>query len=216
MKERDRPDLEPDEEAVRSAWIAGMRSELERRSGRETKYNSHPRWDGGYDAKTQKTYKKPVWVEVAATARHHGLHPVDLVRALFGHWQAEQLPVPYLLSKPENVERALREKTLRRYQVATAVKVEEAVFRSAVWSAKVTTPDPRQAEAFALNDMSRNLSPVFRYSLATLRGYPDIAARWFNAAAAQVQRDPGPYLEFWGHLLPADLLKEAAKAAAAA
>lgn len=215
--ESNRPTLPHDAETLRSAWISSVREFHQRRSGRPSTYNSDPQWDGGVKVANTKsgyrTFRKPIWPELVDRARAAGLQsPTDLVRALFIRWYGDSAPTPRALILPENIMAAVNLRQSRLKRIALARTAEEGVFRMAAWAAGLTTPDPREAMTFVLNDVGRELSPLFRYSLARLKNLPDVAARWRDAAESQFYQDPGSYLTYWASLIPCDLQQAASPA----
>lgn len=199
--------LPPKAAALRAAWVAAVNDFRTSRGWELRCYRPGPHWDGGvqpWGAGTRVV--KPVWPGLVEKAEAAGVQdPTLLVKALFWSWVSDTTPTPYELTKPAVLERARGYTRGRRAVIARAVRTEEGVFRAAVWAAALSIPDPLRATAFALNDQSRDLSPLFRYALAAIRGLGDVAARWRDAAHAQYSTDPAAYAEFWGHLLPPTL-----------
>ena len=197
------PDDDADASRLREAYVAAVRALHDRRNpgGQPSRYNSNVTFDGGYHATSGRTYK-PLWPKLAAQAREVGFDPVILVRVLFAAWTADNAPTPHKLLDGDNVGRCRRLAATRRAAVATALRTEEAVFRSALWAAAQSVTDAPAAVRYVLNDMGQPMSPLFRLCAARLRGCDDVAARWHAAAVAQYDAEPGYYRESWGHILP--------------
>ncbi len=214
-----RPPIDGRARDLRAAWIAGVRDFHARRSGLPSAYNSNVHWDGGEVATRGRSgvkQVKPVWPGLVEKADRAGIaDPADMVWALFAHWPSDTAPTPPNLVDEKNLGAARNYRTNRRTRVALAIRAEEGVFRMATWAAGLTTPDPREAVTFVLNDIGRDLSPLFRYSLAVLRNHPTVAARWRLAAENQFRQDPGLYLDYWAKILPPDLQRAALTAAGA-
>lgn len=190
---------------LRAAWIAAVRRHHEQRTGAKSNYTSKPRWDGGYDRRTGKTYKKSYWSTVVELAAQHSIDPCLLVDRLFDNWPGLTAPMPTDLVSPENLTRALRAKTEAKITAATDLRTEEAVFTADTWGARQFIPDPQAADRYVLNDVGRPLSPLFRYIAARLRKYDDIAGHWWPAARLQFQKAPDAYLAAWGRLIPDEI-----------
>lgn len=207
-----RPKLDDESEEIRTMWIAAVNNYHSLRGARIGTYNSKPIWDGGYDARVRRTYRKPAWPGIAKKVKDSGVTTLDLIRSLFGRWAEDSVPTPYALVSEENVRIAIRDRNARRRRLCDALRSQEAVFLSDLWGASETIPNPRDAASFVLNDTALALTPLFRYSIAVLKGLDRVASQWEAAATAQFRSDPAPYTELWGHILPDKLKAEPAKA----
>lgn len=199
----DRIEMDPESEAARDMWVEAVKSFNAIRNGiKHSKYNSCPRWDGGFDKRSGITYKRPIWPKIVSTAKEHGLIVEDLIKATFDVVTGEFCPVPTATMQAATIHRAMVVKSLRRRRVAEALRNEETVFRTDLRGAMVTIPDPTEATRFVLNDVGRPMSPLFRYSLALLKGLDDIAERWADLAVTQFERNQDAYQELWAAILP--------------
>lgn len=201
---RTRPYMDPESERLRSAWVASVRRYHERRTGEECVYQSKPFWDGGFCKSSGRTYK-PYWPTVVARVREMGIDPVALVEALFSFWVGTSAPKPPDIVSGDNLARYRSNEATASRRVFAAIKTEEAVYRSALWAAGLSIPDPKGAVRHVLNDTGRALSPLFRYCVAVMSGVPDVAARWRIAAVHQYKKLPAAYHRSWREILPADL-----------
>lgn len=192
---------------LRTAWITAMRRHHERISGKASRYDSDVQWDGGFKTSSRRTYQ-PVWGKLVDRADDLGFDAIYLVRVLFDSITGINAPTPHAIVGAENVQRAKRRAPEEETAVMVSADAESAVFRSSLWAAKRTIldPDPRAPTRHVLNDMGRDLSPLFRYSMALAAGYTDIADRWRGSAMDQFAQTPTAYLKFWAHLLPPELL----------
>lgn len=197
-----RPKLDPDSERLRAAWIHAVRDLASDRTGRASNYTPGALWDGGKDAVTGRMFKQAIWPRIVVRARERGLDPLALVAALFSSRSVSATPTPNDLIRETNVARAVRECHKDGDQVAAALRTEEAIYRSALWSAGLVQPDKTAAARFVLNDTGRSLSPLFRYCAAVLVGLPDTAAQWYEAARQQYLRGEPIYRERWAGILP--------------
>lgn len=192
-------------EALRAVWIAAVRNHVQKQHGTPCSYNSKVRWDGGFCRDTRRTYK-PVWPKLVAKARSEGLDPLRLVSVLFAAWGTGPSPnSPELILSPENINRYYAQTRNTEQRVGIALKTDEAIYRSAVWSANLTIPDPEAAVRFVLNDLSRKMSPLFRYSVAAMKNMPDVAEKWHDLAHDQLLSAPDVYLAAWGRIIPKDI-----------
>jgi hypothetical protein len=200
-------------EELRSAWVTAVRKHHEARNNRPSVYDAGPRWDGGYDSRSGRTWKNPVWPGLLERIRKTGFRVDELIVCLFGTWGTDNSPTPWALVSRENLDAAEKERVNRRIRIASSLKTQEAVYKADVWGKCQSVPDPKEAVRRVLNDVGRSvLSPLFRYSAAIKKELPDVATRWRQAAVAQLLQDPKPYLEFWSAVIPEDL-QEMAKAA---
>lgn len=196
---------------LRTAWILAVREHVQRQTNEPCTYNSKICWDGGYCRDTRRTYK-PVWPKLVLKARSEGLDPVRLVAVLFAAWGTGPSPRPHDIVSPANVARYHTHVRLIGQRARIALGTEEVIYKSAVWSASQAIPDPEAAVRFALNDMSRKMTPLFRYSIATMKNMADVADRWRDLARDQICRAPEGYLAAWSLIIPQDVAA-AAKAA---
>lgn len=202
-----------DAERVRAAFIAAVRAHHDRRPGNPpSRWKPGPYWDGGYHPATGAN-RKPVWPGLVERARGEGLDPVELVRLLFANWPDDQAPTPYMVTAGANLERARRVAGERRRAIAHQLRGDEATFRSAVFAASCQAAGRDQAVAFALNDLGRPVSALFRYLTARAAGLSEVAERWKTAAARQLAADPAGYREYWAAALAPDVAAELLEAA---
>lgn len=206
------PSLTPEAAAVRALWVEAVRAHHLMRSGQPSRYNSSPCWDGGYDDRTLRTYHKAIWPDLVAKSQAAGYAPRELIESLFSGWTSDTAPTPYAILSETNVRRAAAQRILRRRRIADSLRTEETLFRADLWGVSQSVPDPREATRRVLNDQGRALSPLFRYSVALIRGLPDVADRWEKAAEVQFRNDSKSYLEFWSTVIP-EKLKTAIAAA---
>jgi hypothetical protein len=194
-------------ERVRAAYVAHVQDHRLKRSGIEIRYRPKACWDGGYDPSSRRNYR-PVWPRIAERIMDVGLDPVDAVKVLFDFWPNESSPTPNDIATEENILRTKNRKKTEAINVATAIKTQTEVFRSALWSSSVTNkdPDPTAPVRYVLNCLGFDLSPLFRYCIALSGGYSEQAARWHRAAAAQFEENPEAYVQYWKTLLPAHML----------
>jgi len=191
--------------ALRTAWILAVRNHVQKQTGQPCTYNSKVKWDGGLCRETRRTYK-PVWPKIVMKARSEGLDPIHLVAALFAAWGTGPSPnSPELIVSPENIGRYHTQTRTTEQRVGIVLKTDEAIYRSAVWSAAQSIPDPDAAVRFVLNDLSRKMSPLFRYSVAAMKNMPDVADKWRDMAHNQLAAAPDIYLSAWGTIIPQDI-----------
>lgn len=197
---------------LRAAWILAVRNHVQRQTGEQCKYNSNIRWDGGLCRETRRNYQ-PVWPKLVAAAKSEGLDPIRLVGVLFAAWSNPQSPnSPKLILSTENIARYHKHLRNKEQKAGLTLKTDEAIYRSAVWSANQTIPDPDAAVRFVLNDLSRKMSPLFRYSVAVMRNMTDVATKWRSLAMDQMAQAPEGYLETWSKIIPQDITAAASAA----
>ncbi len=189
---------------LRTTWILAVRNHVQRQTGEPCTYNSKPMWDGGLCPITRRKYQ-PVWPKLVREATQKGLDPLRLVTVLFASIGTGPSPKPHDITCATNVARYHTYVRTAGKRAESALRTEEAVYRSAVWSVGQTVPDPLAAIRFVLNDLGRSLSPLFRYSVATMKGMTDIADRWRTLATDQVGTAPEGYLNAWAPLIPQDI-----------
>ena len=202
----ERPQLDPDSEALRAAWISAVRKYHQARTGDVCKYNSKAYWDGGQCRQTSRVYK-PKWPDFVRQARRQGVHNiVDLVPALFSTVVSDNVPLPSELVTPKNISRCRKIVEERKLRIAESLKTEESVYRLAVFNASMQFPSRDEACRFVLRDLGRPLSPLFRYCVARIMNMPDVATAWYTQAREQFDFDRVTYTQHWRPLLPAELL----------
>jgi hypothetical protein len=199
--------------ALREAWIAGVRAHVSRQTGRPCYYNSKPSFDGGFCRESRRTYK-PVWPKLVERARREGLDPIRLVTVLFAAWGTSESPRPtHDLFTAQNIARYTNHVRNMEYRTRLAFNTEQTIYKSAVHAATQTIPDPDEAVRFVLNDASRRITPLFRYSIAVIKNLTDVADRWRDLATHQAAQAPEGYLAAWANIIPQDIAA-VAKAAA--
>lgn len=167
--------------------------------------------DGGKCPMTKRNYK-PAWPRLVSSAKQLGLDPVALVETLFSTWVSDRAPIsPNIIFQQANVDRARRSESGTVKRIAAELRTEEAVYRSSVWSESQTTPDKTAAIRYVLFDVSRILSPLFRYCAAVMYGLDDVAHAWKTAATCQFRRHPAAYAAAWASIIPTELKAEAAR-----
>lgn len=191
---------------LRAAWILAVRSHVQRQNGGEPcSYNSNLKWDGGLCRATRRNYK-PVWPKLVLQARSEGLDPIRLVTVLFAAWGTGPSPnTPNLMLSPENVARYHRHLRNTENRIRIRLGTDESIYLSAVRSVNFVIADPDAAARFVLNDLGRKLSPLFRYSIATMKNMADVADRWRALAMDQLAQAPESYLEAWSNIIPQDI-----------
>lgn len=202
-----------DADNLRTAWILAVRNHVQKQTKQPCTYNSKVSLDGGFCRDSRRTYK-PVWPKLVAAAKQEGLDPLRLVAVLFASLTTGPSPRrPSEILSPANIVRYHELVRTSKNRTAAALRTEEAVYSSAVWSASQMFPDPRMAVRFVLNDMSRQLSPLFRYSVARTHDMTDVAERWRELATRQATESPEGYLDAWGPIIPQDIIAAASCAA---
>lgn len=217
------PDWDPDPDPadditvrskqLRDAYVLAVRRMYERSTGgpvvgRPSLYNSSPKWDGGYDSRSRRMFV-PVWPGIVAKADAKGFDPLYLLRHLFEATNGPTVPTPHQIVSDANVSRAIERGPHEKARAEQAASAELAVFKSAIWANRrsCTDPNPAAPVRTALNDMGRDLSPLFRYCMAVATGHADIATRWRGTALSQLANMPEAYLKTWAHLLPQELVE---------
>jgi hypothetical protein len=189
---------------LRRAYVMAVRELHGRLSGQPSRYDSHPRWDGGIDKRTGRSYKTPVWPRIVRRAKAEGLDPQALVAALFRHWSSDTVPTPNHLFGADVVRRC-RAASAAGMAFVARLRTDEANWRTALWAAGHELVDPDAALDAALMDLTRPVSPLFRYCVARWRNRRTAAASWEAAARQQFSAEPEAYRRDWATLLPADL-----------
>jgi len=207
-----RPILSADEEEARRLWVMAMRAHHQKRTGEPSNYDSNPAWDGGRCNNTGRVYHSSIWPAFVAKARSAGYSPGELIGVLFRSWASETSPTPHAATTHENIQRAARDRMLRKRRIAESLRTEESIYKADVWGVTQVIPDKREAIRFVLNDTSRILSPLFRYSVAKIANLDDVASRWEAAAVSQFQSDRDAYLEHWSALVPESMKQPASQA----
>lgn len=199
--------------ALREAWIAGVRAHVSRQTGRPCYYNSKPSFDGGFCRESRRTYK-PIWPKLVERARREGLDPVRLVAVLFASWGVSESPRPtHDLFTAQNIARYTSHVRNAEHRTRLAYNTEQTIYKSAVYAATQSIPDPDAAVRFVLNDASRRITPLFRYSIAVMKNMTDVADRWRDLAMSQAAQAPEGYLVEWSNIIPQDIAAVAKEAA---
>lgn len=190
---------------LRNAWILAVRSTHEKRAGSPSNYNSKPMWDGGVCPRTKRSYKS-IWPKIVRIATQNNIDPINLVTMLFSSILDGSTPTPHELIYESNIKKCSEEKKSIERSAPADLNSHEAIFRSAIWAANQSIPDPEAAKRYVLNDIGRTLTPLFRYCVAKICGMEDIAEGWKISALNQYNKYPDVYIRYWKNILPSELM----------
>jgi len=163
-----------------------------------------PKWDGGWDSKSSRQYRKNTWRELAKFFVARDIDPVEYVKV-----QMQFVTVSNVLH-PNQLQSALAMERWTKYK--TQVGDESHYKLQAQWHALDMTAHPlhtvlkwsvAEAAEFAVRDKRKVVSPVVRYVYATYHQLPHCAAEIESDAVVPYVFGQKLYDGSFGSLIPA-------------
>jgi hypothetical protein len=193
--------LYPVASEVRIAYINAYRNHYLVHKGVATRFGEKliPRWDGGVGADGRKY--SPIWYPIAQIVIKHQVTPEDLVHAAFSTWSDSEPPWPNRLMAEEVIRQAV---TISGAE-DVGLFLENQRVTWAMEVSRLKRHDGMEQEAAARNairNRSLELSPVFRYCMATAAGDEETAGLFAEAAFRQYVYRRNAYDQAWGELIP--------------
>ena len=155
-----------------------------------------PKWDGGTDRRNQS--HTGIWIKVSRMLKNNKIGNLErFVYAQFAMRTSKKLfptvllsdqAVPLYIEFNETADEALQRSLVN----------ENSTFKGLV--SRVKTGDERSAWSAVLLDMTNDLSPLFRYVIASSEKLDDVIAVMYRPAGLQVMLDPVGYLNTWGRV----------------
>jgi hypothetical protein len=210
---------------IRETYVNERRKFESRLSGRHSDYGFRhmPKWDGTEDAnpgsnrklttdRYGKTYK-PIWPKIAAFALKHNVDPLLLIKTRFINTRGPRPPEPTDCMCQAALEACVSERTSvddlnkRLYEFQDIFEKEvESKARYMVrfsWS-------PDDVFQSVILDLTLPLSCLYRYCLAVVNGFNDLASVNKPEAILEYLRDSKAYDESaWFELIPKQFANEA-------
>lgn len=169
-----------------------------------------PKWDGGFDASTGNTYKKPVWPALVAFFVNQEIEPTDYIRLQFAESPPNRLPFPNQLHGDVCVKR------WREYSQHGVARLRMRVAADFNALALVYTPLARilhwpevEAIEYAVRDTMCDASPLIRYILANEHGLENVKELLELSAVSQYAFESTLYSEVLGSRIPANIRTKA-------
>jgi len=198
---------------VRQAYIAARRAWEQRFTAKESSYLPGPMWDGG---ELHGRRYQPVWPKVVTylMQRHFDGSIEEYMDVQFRQSGLTRPPAPNQVFNDGAWQSYLKRPIipdLRRREFKTQgskAAVEVAMLED------LDGYDKEQATLRVVLNADLQLSPLFRYCLASSVGTPagdELAQKLFGQALKQFQSDVAGYQEHWASMLPARLKNMAAR-----
>lgn len=164
-------------------------------------------WDGGHAG--ERTYA-PLWPKLALACIDHQLDPATFIEAQFRG--LDKLPNRSRFEGDAAVRRCLAAVPQLEHELAYAITASrQNLAVQAICRRDMRGLSDRDAVASVLLDPTLDLSGLFRYVIAAQYGYPDVAARFRQAALLQYVFHREAYDRIWRNI-PEELRLEAAAA----
>lgn len=193
---------------IRQFYILNRRIAEERVTGRASKYQPGPKWDGGKD-RYNKTHK-PIWPRIAFFVLSNRLDVDAFVRRQFEQ-SGTRPPLPNAF---------LGDMALCRYRQGVAddeIKVRSSLQAERGWL-EMTTYDylackdelgytKAEIIEFSLVNSHAPLSPLFRYCAAKKYGVESVAKNCYWPAVFQYLQNSSLYDKVWDDWIPDKLKK---------
>lgn len=205
--EPDRGMLDTVASAVREIYMMCYRDAM-----RKPDYGRTPiaQWDGGED-RHGKVWSTPVWPGIAATIINLQADPLAYIKAQFSLAQSSRPPRPNQLCSHTAVEMWEYYRSQAADQVARQlVANEKAVLAAADPMVAALAWEADRALRYVLNSTAIvSATPLYRYCLGTMKGFPEVATRFREAAMLQYVFQKSAYDASWGGFIPQELQQAA-------
>jgi hypothetical protein len=164
-----------------------------------------PRWDGGWDSRTSRTYKTVIWRTLAKFFANQGIDPCEYLKVQMQHSTVSSVLPPNQLNSRAAIERWAK----YRQQIGD----EPAYKMQAEWHALDMVAHPlhtrcawsaTEAAEFAVRDR-KMVSPVVRYLYALHHQLPHYAAEIEEEAVVPYVFNQRLYDNYFGPMIPARL-----------
>ncbi len=200
-------------QAVRAEYI-NQRRMWRSLSGSHPNYLPGKQWDEGRRLESGR-YSLPVWPKIAQFLIDHEIldYPEFIRRIFESRGPHRPVPQPNHLHGPVALalwKEVIPKKELRA-RVRQAWEQEKKAFAIAALDQQDFFPESSEQECLRsviVND-TVNLSPLYRYCVATGEGLPRHAGMYKTLALRQYCLAPSLYDEVWGGWIPEHLKKEA-------
>lgn len=169
-----------------------------------------PRWDGGYDAATGRTYESSTWLKIAETVLQCGAEPFQFIRAQFYNGRRATTIRPNQIHGEEAIARWTHFREQSRQEVKQRIESDLNQIQVHVLPFTVNLKwEYTRALNYVLRDPSCCVSALVRYCQATAASLP-VAAAFYERALVQYMFQSADYDEFIGPQIPEQLRNDAA------
>lgn len=199
--------ITPEGKAVRNAWITCINMYYEMRRS-HYRYTPNPAHDGGYDTRTRRTYRKPVWNTIADRLREEDMAAVHVVGPLFHRWTGSKTPSPLdvLAIDHLNLCRSLIADYPRRIGIAQTTELHcLAREKDRFFVVHPLASDELMIDAL-VTDTCSGLSPLHRFALAHKARRKKAAMAVVEDALTQYNEAPNMYPEIWTSILSPEVI----------
>lgn len=198
----------------RAAYIREMRKHLLRLTGSDH-FNLHPKWDGGLDEKHRRC--PDVWLRIAKFMLRNGLNPVACIEARFREIAKTANRIrPDQIALPSKLELYHKVCQVDEKHLAQQLRTEQQLCCAEIEMSWLFDMHGREAWEYVLLNDNLELSPLFRYCLASSEKLQSVMDRYCQEAVAQYLMSPAGYDSTWTRWLPSDFQESLAAAARAA
>lgn len=185
-------------EAIRTAWINGMRRLESRLLGRESTYGDHGlgRWD-----------RQQIWRQIAQRCAARRIPPLRLINFVLSRWTTPRLPSPSVLIRAEMLAAYESQPRPTASEFAVEFTIQQEAARLQIYRLRDYNMglSERELYYYTLLDHSISMSALFRYCLAHQLEMHDVVDRFFAAALDQYLDEHELYERVWGSLIPQSL-----------
>jgi hypothetical protein len=191
----------------RRMFYIRTRGEEDNHSPRE---NSVAYWDGGRDHRG--VVHKSKWDTIVQFALKHKVDPIELIHASFEMCESNLAPLPNQITSTRALEdlKKSRVEVLEDLKLQYASYTREAKQAFTLWRTyrPVIKPDIEIWKEVVVSS-ALELSPLYRYCLASGLGLTQLAEFWANEATMSYIRAPDMYDEVLGDAIPPGFREEA-------
>ena len=143
-----------------------------------------------------------VWDRVVIKAEQQGVSPDCLVSVLFGMWDGRKPPLPAFLIGRNVLANIQTYDIDKRHEAAMRLLSDNAAMQVALYDPLIEgLSEYKKYNAILANGLLQ-MSPLFRYCVATQLDLPDIRKTYRKPADLQFYEYPPAYLDKWRKLLP--------------